>query len=264
MTSSDKEVQAKLPFFAMILGSYKSLIDNFRSFTFIALPYCFILTFLSFIMGFAQVCYFDDFFPYCSSSNILYIAYQLIKLILISMFMILYFQTSYLATPKKLLVWNKTLAKTVSFNIFSLFLCLCPFISLKLLIERVPNPNWKIEITYFGFVFLGFLVPFFLMRIYAALAFIISEQKIPSVSSLLKRTSGNTIKITGGFFLIILFLSLSMVSVINHYQYNSNNWIDAFCLEFIISFVSLIFTSLLCAISKIEKQYLYEEYNNAK
>lgn len=259
---SSTEKVVKTPFLGMMFGAFIKFIDNFRAFFVVSAPCAFLLTLLAFAFGFSQSCYFSNYFSYCSDSNILFIIYQIAKMLIISYFMLAYFQLAYKNT--KTPIFSKQLVKIIMFNIFSIVVCLCPVFSLYQLIERVPNPNWKIEISYFAVMFLGFLTPFFLMKVYSILAFIASGEKVPSLKNIWDHSSGNTMKIILGFSLIIIFMISSSNALISYYQYNTSNLFDSICFEFILSLLILIFVALLCSISNLHKEYLYKEEYNAK
>lgn len=83
-----------------------------------------------------------------------------------------------------------------------------PVISLMILIQRVPNPDWRIESLYFAVVSCGFWLPILAIRWYSLPAFIIMGQKVPSFLTFFERTRGNTLKILVSLFFIILCFSV--------------------------------------------------------
>ena len=90
---------------------------------------------------------------------------------------------------------------------------LIPLLSVLLLVFRVPNPNWKIELLYFTIVSIGFLFPFLLMRIYSLLALFLEGKNWKEFKKAWNKTQGYSMKIvlscTLLFFVNMLFMVIT-------------------------------------------------------
>ncbi len=248
-----------LPFFKIVMGPFNSFIDNFRSVVFFSLPYALILTLLALSMGYGQMCYFDGSLLFCSQSGVLYAVYQLFKFIIWAIFITAYYNYVYEKAPFKLWYLDKRVVKVFFFNLFSVVMCLLPVLSFYLLMQREPNPDWRIELGYFGIVSIGFLMPFVLLRLYSWLAFAATGEKMPGIGVLWRKNSGNMLKLILGFFLMLLTLTFFGSSLVNYYNGRDNMALDAFSLEFLMNLLILAFLILACANAYIQKEYLFPE-----
>ena len=147
---------------------------------------------------------------------------------------------------------------------FFFALNLLPLISLYLLYVRVPNPDWRIEITYFAVVSVGFIVPFILMRFYSFPAFILAGEKLPSIKEVWAKTSGNTFRIIVSVSLLVLISGMVLLSV-----YSNFKLVAAENTFYINTMVQLIYELVYFAIVMFwvnyfytQKIYLFEKVND--
>ena len=123
--------------------------------------------------------------------------------------------------------------------------------SLYLLYIRQPNPNWRIEIIYFGIVSLGFLVPILALRFLGYVTMAALGESLTSFKIIWQKTTGNMFVILSSAFVIFIIM---MIILINFLQFAHNaasisNLGQAWLTEFICSFakiVSLILFSNFC------------------
>lgn len=177
-----------------------------------------IMVVISYIFNQRYACVFNKEFAHsnsCINSTYLYVPYLLIKLTVIAVFINIW----YAAVYKKELItrdylkasWKKFL-KTFGFISVFLLFNLIPLFSAALLIFRVPNPDWKVELLYFTVVSIGFLFPFILMRFYSMFALFLDGKNWKEFKSIWNKTSGYNMKIilscTFLFFIDLLFLVL--------------------------------------------------------
>ena len=155
----------------------------------------------------------DGAYPYTciAAETAEHVVFLLLRLLIIVVFIRSWCRISF--TKEKNIKGDTFMISTCDWKLYVtliLFLLVnvLPIISLMILIQRVPNPDWKIESLYFAVVSCGFWLPIFAIRFYSLPAFIIWGQKVPSPLVFLKRTQGNTLKILVSLFFIILCASV--------------------------------------------------------
>jgi hypothetical protein len=133
-----------------------------------------------------------------------------LKLFILSVFIKIWYDNIYLKRQIDRAYFKNHISDL--FKTFGIVIGFCllnalPILSLVLLLYRQPNPVWQIEITYFTFVSIGFLIPFILARFYTNIAELIEGTDYKNFKEVYSQTSFKTGKIVLALT-FILFLSL--------------------------------------------------------
>ncbi len=242
--------RAQIGLMPLIFFPFAQLIDRFGSWCKIAGIYALILSIISFAFGYGYVCSYNgyDAFFYCGKSVWAYGIYTLIKFIIWGFFIAEWIDFCHsekfqLAQVGKISI-NKVktaimlLALLASFGVG----CLAGY----LLIIRVPNPNWKIELGYFTIVSTIFLVPIMATRFYGLIAISAKGKIFPSMLQVWKATSGQVMKILFALFvlLVLLIFVIGNYSLSFRYNGNGNPVIFSLISEFGFEMIILLFLAL--------------------
>ncbi|MBR2299868.1 MAG: hypothetical protein IJ870_04770 [Alphaproteobacteria bacterium] len=92
--------------------------------------------------------------------------------------------------------------------------------SLYLLLVRNPNPVWQIELIYFSFVSLGFVLPFASLCFYSNLALLIENEPWCNFKQIYQKTRFKLSKIFFSFAVVLGFCLLLFMSVNNSLKAN--------------------------------------------
>ena len=220
----------KMPIMDLAFIPIGVLFFYFKKFLIFASVFAFFTAILSSTTGFNVVCNYSEFrandYYHCSFSFGLYITFFLLRLMLTAAFLRLWC---------KIVVKGESISlKEISFNPFHdlkilgsllvfVLVNIMPVVSFIALYYRVPNPDWRIEMLFFAFACIGFLLPFISVRFYSVLAFIFEDKKIPSIKEIFKRTDGSTLKILLAlsimsilFFIIFIYFNIFAEAVLGY------------------------------------------------
>lgn len=217
---NNNKQQLKYSILNAVIKPFWIISDNLRIFFIQSIMFSFIVLMLSYIFNQKYSCYFNQDIAssiHCPQTFYWYMPYILLKLILTAIFINLWYDSVFKKTNINIeyfkLIWKKILKTLVFIFGFILFNTI-PFISALLLVVRVPNPNWKIELSYFTIVSLGFLLPIILMRFYGLFAQILAQKKKGIYAKLWENTSGFTMKIIFSCFLMFMINLIIILAVI--------------------------------------------------
>lgn len=243
-------------------------IDNIRSFLKFGLIFAFLLTALAFTFNEAYFCLIPSSpkVALCSKSVLAYASYFILKLIILSVFLKIWYDQTYL---KKNITLEYFKMNTVSFLKFFVFFILfllincLPLVSFIVLIRRVPNPFWITELLFFTVVLTGFLVPFILMRFYTNLANYIEHGKWGSFKQAWLVTRQKSSKIIFSLMFLIV-LCLIIFVVVNRLLYQHafiNSVLYEIMAEFFFELAFLLISTLLINFIYNQKKYFLKGEN---
>lgn len=265
LVAAPEEGTVRYPLWRIVFGPYMIFIDNFRPFFFIGGLYALIMSVLYLLGGQSLFCSYSNFTAQeiCSANIWWYAGTRLAVLFVIGAFCVRYYQAvwqkqplswSYLLKPRK--------TDACSFAAFVVFLLLNAVSGLSwyLLSVRVPNPDWRIELTYFAFVALGFVVPFVLLRFYGVFAYLWNCEKIPSLWQIWQKSRGNGLRLILSlalWFFLFVFALLS-VSVNFNLAAGDNPFYIVIAGEYVFNLVVLILISFFINFCGLQKLFLSE------
>lgn len=230
------------------LAPFRLLIDNFKSISVVFSVFALIISFLSFALGTSYSCTIDNgssFLFYCIDEYYIYIAYFILKLLIITGFFIScynIFKGDKVSISSMLSFSKKNLVIFLIF-IASVLIMMVPLLSVYILYEREPNPDWQVELMFFFVVSLGFFTPFVVMRLLSFLGFYLQEGKFISLLTVWSRGSGQGFKMVFALS-IVAFLSLLLFT--SFFTNVSKQGIqDLFIAKFLIEYVYNIITLLM-------------------
>ncbi len=251
-----------------VFSPFLNIADNLERFLLSGILFALGLTLLSYIFNQTYLCVINveaAKFLSCGGYQHLYGVYIFLKVLICSLFITVW---CYLSTHDELEKniyryflknWKKFFHDLCFFICF-VFLNILPVISGVLLLFRVPNPNWQIELLYFTFVGLGFIVPFIVIRFYTNFAEALSGEDWRNFSMVWHQTSGKGFKIilsTGLFFLIEMILLLSVNSSFRAPS-NMPPLFYNFIAEFIFNLMTLLMIALIVNFMQEQKAQIVE------
>lgn len=199
----------KLPIFKILFSPFNQILDNGKIFFLLTLPTALLTCIFASLMGFNYLCTYsvgNSEQLYCSNSLWGYLLYSFIKVLIWAYVVIKWYNYVWLKQKvdiKSLLQVDTSYLKLTLYLFIFLLLNMLPLLSWWILYIRNPNPNWQIEMIFFAFVSIGFVMPIILLRFYTVLVFISRKEQMPKLSTIWAKTSGNTIRIFMSFFLIL-------------------------------------------------------------
>ena len=257
----------KLPLIPRLFNAYFIFFDNVKKFLLLGTVFAILLSIIALSSGQLYMCKYPDFYGYCNNNSLVYGIVHLLNFFLITVFASRWYHYCFLQQKLSytfIFRLTKHDMKVFGAALFFFALNLLPLISLYLLYVRVPNPDWRIEITYFAVVSVGFIVPFILMRFYSFPAFILAGEKLPSIKEVWAKTSGNTFRIIVSVSLLVLISGMVLLSV-----YSNFKLVAAENTFYINTMVQLIYELVYFAIVMFwvnyfytQKIYLFEKVND--
>lgn len=266
-----EEGTVRFPLAQIIFGPYMLFIEKFKFFVYTGGIYALLMSLIYLLGGQSLFCSYRNFSlpEICADNLFQYIGTRLIMLAVISCYCVRYYKTVWMQQPftlRAMFTPQKTDFYSLSAFVIIILLNAIAAVSWYLLSIREPNPDWRIELTYFGFVAIGFLVPFIVLRFYCTLAYIWQNEKIPPLWQIWKKTRGNGLRLLVAAslcFLLILF-GLSAISArLNLLAENSSIYIVVGG-EFIFNLTMLILVSCFVNFCGIQKLFLMEGNENEK
>ena len=262
----EPEDRVHIPFTKLIFGPLGILSVRISELFKISAAFALLISLCTILLGFSGICFspYRDSYFYCSNSQALYLLGLLLKVFLISMFFARWYNIAFRRANYSLkTVFLPTKRDVIFFGGLFIFLLLnlTPVLSFYLLYMRVPNPDWIVELAYFACVSVGFLVPFWLMRFYALGAAYLSEEKLPSLGYLWKRSKGNNLSIILSVFLIIVimsFFALYYQQGLSSIDVEYANW-SGTVLEYVYNLFLLMVLSLFVNHCWFQKKFLLGE-----
>lgn len=247
----ENQTNPKYSYFKAVSDPLSVIVDQIVFFLAAGSVFALLMTVLSFVFDQQYVCQ-QLIVPegiQCSNSATNYFLYLLLKLICVSLFLTLWSEKVFLGKKltttyfkQSLLVYLKNI---VIFFLF-IFLNLLPLISGFVLLERIPNPNWLIELSFFTVVGLGFLVPFVLMLFYANIAEFLLGLPWKNFRQIFSVSRQNTFKIILSVFSIFIVILLIIIAFTDVIRASGNLPLDLY--NIIASFVSNLSLLLICTI----------------
>lgn len=267
--SNPKSKGVKMSFVRIVFDPLRQFVDNLRQIFLMSAFYAIFMTMLSLSFGFSYICGFQsdyDVFFYCNSSYLLYGINLFLRIFVISVFISKWLEV---VSGKKVSLKELTKIDLKGLKTFAMILIfaslfLFPLLSLSLLISRVPNPDWRIEMAYFAVVSTGFLVPLFAVRFYSLIAFSAQNAKIPPLLEIWKKTKDNMLKILLGLFVILILFIFIFVNIIAGLKMdgNVNPIYFGIISDFIYNMLLLMFAGVLSSHCMVQKELLFGEIEN--
>ena len=244
---------------------FSFVIDSFGSWGKLALWYGLLLTLLAWGFGYLYVCSHitDGDLFYCRNTEWSYLLYLGLKILVMGAFCSRWLQVA--TTTESTIPWSQAikLNKPTLWGGVCLLgfasLLIFPFISFEILAARVPNPDWRIEISYFAVVSIGFLVPIFAMRYYAWLAFAALNQKLPGFKTVWVMTRRQLFKILVALFVLLLLMLFVFSNYFISFRYPGTGSLSIFALvsELIFNILCLLFMALFAGHCLVQKQQIF-------
>ncbi|MBE6453160.1 MAG: hypothetical protein E7012_06715 [Alphaproteobacteria bacterium] len=254
------------PFIKIVFGPYAEFINKIKAFIYIGSIYSFMVA-LIYLLGnqsvFCNITQNSSIIT-CNYNVWLYITIRVIVLYFISMFCVRYYQAvwqnkhislSFIILPQK------TDIKSFLWLICFILINSLAGLSWYFLQIRVPNPDWRIELVYFGFVGSGFLIPFICLRFYSVWASVWSGNTVPSVAGIWKKTRGNGFRLIIGlavWFFIFVFLFSACIRKLSYWLADIN-YIKMFSGELLFSIIMMAIISFWVNNCGIQKYILDKE-----
>ncbi len=262
--SETPTVAVRIPFLRIILDPYSLFIDQVAKFlvvgTFIAL----VMTILSLSAGQGFMCIYQDYraHGYCSDNIWIYGLARIINLFLFAVFMTKWYQVCYQNRPLNcdtLCRVGRADLKTFAVLLVFILLNLISALSFYLLIVRVPNPDWRIELFYFAVVSLGFLIPFLLIRFYSVFGFVAGGEKIPSLGLIWNKSSQNTLRLLCSISLLFVISVFMMFGFTNNFRLAATrhavyvSWV----VEYLYNLMILLLLAFFVNHCRLQQIYLF-------
>lgn len=205
-----KEKLNKYPVFRAFSKPIIILTDHLKTFGKIGGSAAFVLLLISFVFAQPFACLVPALREksYCGSDIVPYIFYMVAKLFVLSSFLRIWADKIFLNKNIDFAYFKQNTRRFLKmFWAFILFLLInsLPAFAFYFILVRVPNPVWQIEILYFLFMSLGFLIPFILLRFYTNIALFISDLPYLNIKEIYEKTNFKSTKIFFAFSLVLAF-----------------------------------------------------------
>ncbi len=257
-----------VPFWELSFLPIGILIYRFKQFLKIASLYAVFISLLAFISQTSYVCGLynsENAFLGCQYSLVGYIIFFLLRLLITAMFLRIWYKTAVCGGTinyREMFTLTKTDWKIWCGMLIVIFFVCLPAISMYLLLERVPNPDWRIESLFFAIASSGFWLPFIGLRYSAVFAFVLSEEKRPNLGMFWQRTTGNTLKIIVSLTLMVILNAIVFMYFASAASYMIEH-VSVFgevISEWLYSVIYLLMAASFCSLAIIQKEALFSWY----
>ncbi len=268
MTNQDNTA-IKFPAFKMLVGYLDLLLKANRQAWLLCAVFAGIETIVLALSGNMFICSNQAYREahYCSTNFIVFVISHLLNIFVNCMFARNWVE---IALNKEKLKWKSALIPSkkdfkllglLGLYILTLVLAL---ICMYVLYVRVPNPNWKIEIAFFAFVSIGFIVPILALKFSSYAATIALGEKMVSPILLWQKTAGNLMAILGGTTMIMLIYLLIMSQTLQFSMEAGGviSFVQTVVIEYIINFFKMIIIALIMNFCYIQHKILFGGNNN--
>ena len=272
-SQSSEDGYVLFPFFQIVFGAYVKFIKNIKSFIYIGGIYSFLMSLAYLVAKQPVFCNLPFQVPNlsCNYNVWLFISVRILALYIVSLFCLRYYQVVWQNIPLSLsFILHPQKQDIKSFLAIICFIIINSVAGLSwyLLQERVPNPDWRIELMYFGFIGSGILVPFICLRFYSILADVWNGNKLPSLWKVWKMSRGNGFRLIvslATWFAVFVVLVSTIISKIGYWATNISFFKLALG-EFLFSIIIMAVISFWVNNSAIQKYILNKErvYDNGK
>lgn len=270
---TENDIKANVKNYSVIKALWQPwwlMADKINEFVKLGACFSLIISVLSFVFGQAYFCVFkNDYISgvLCQNDGIWYAPYIILKMVLLAVFVKVWFDRVILNKQLSLKqeMQNKfQYVKVLGWLVLFLLLNSLPALSGIVLLLRVPNPVWQIELLFFTVVFIGFLIPFAVMRFYSLVPDLLEQKGFENVKQIWNKTAGcglKTVMASSVTFFICLFLFLSVTSIfkgetlINPYLYN-------FIAEFLFNFITLFIVALFVNFTSVQRNMILKQENS--
>ncbi|MBR1648407.1 MAG: hypothetical protein IJ689_02280 [Alphaproteobacteria bacterium] len=218
-TPSVSPVPHKIKLLNLIFMPLGMLFYNFKSFIILCAVFAPLMTVLAYATDNMLICSFpvmETHNPFaCAASNYaLYFTFFALRLLLVAVFLKSWVKiavTRQTVNIRELLVIAPQDWKLLCVFLGVLMVNVLPIFSVMALINRVPNPDWRIETLYFAVVSCGFWLPFLAIRFYCLPAFVAENVKLPSIKQIFNLSSDNGLKMLTSFVMLLIFCTLFVI-----------------------------------------------------
>lgn len=264
---SDKIKPVKLPLGKTVFSPFSLLFDNGKNFFLLALPFALAISLIAMASGFGYMCIYSQIVSvsaYCSSSALVYLLYELVKVFLWAAFAVKWCEIIFQGQSfewRSLLKADRRMIKVALALLLIIFLNFLPMVSGWVLYLREPNPDWHVEMAFFSVVSVGFVVPFVVLRFYSALPFIIFGQKVPPLKEIWYKTAGDTLVILLSLFLVFIVAVFIFGNLYQNFQsvaVGSSFYVN-FASEFIYNVITLMIFAVVINNFCLQRQILFAE-----
>lgn len=265
----EQQEKIKLPFFATVFGSYNLLAEKLLKFLGLASLFALVSMAISFACGQSSMClnaafrqtyYCVDYFP-------VFLSLRLVVLALALMFLSRWYRYALLGEKlnlKKLFVPTSRDVKITGLFLSYILTFVIAGISFYMLLKRVPNPNWKIELCYFTVVSLGFLAPILGLKFLSYFAYAAEGIALPSPKIIWRKTAQNMLPIIS-FFCIFLMIIIFFVQTSIRFTFVVNPKIyHAIVTEYLSTMILFLVIACFMNYCYIQKNIFEKENTDEK
>ncbi|HCU59331.1 MAG TPA: hypothetical protein DIC64_05055 [Alphaproteobacteria bacterium] len=240
---------------------FLDITDNSFIFLKIAGAFSLVLALLSFVFGQTFACTVPALInkTFCPSNVFSYIVYLPLKLFILSVFLRTWYDNIYLQKQIDFSYFKTNIRSF--FKFFGLLIVFIAFNSLPalafyLLLVRNPNPVWQIELVYFTFVSLGFIIPFVSLRFYSNLALLVENRPWRSFKEIYQKTQFKLSKIFFSFAVVLGISLLLFLSVNNSLKANVFEPLLVYNIlgEYLFELVFLFIFTLMLNFIRVQKE----------
>lgn len=259
------ENRKSFPIFKTIFGSFIPFLDNFRSFFIIGSVFSVLFIVLNYISGQSFLCLNDDYkkYAFCSGEIISFIVTTLLGWILGCVYMRIWYQTVILKKQKFLL--KSLIPSFADLKIYGVILLFILFVFIAvgagyILLIRVPNPDWRIEILYFSIVSIGFFAPVIATPILSLNGFVAEGEKLPSLRNLWQQAKGNMVMVFISFVSVAIISFLAANSLFRYFMQIASigNMFVVVMAEFFYNMMVMFLATIFISYCYTLKKFLFE------
>ena len=259
--SSDSAV--KISLWSLLSLPFKLFFRNWQSFFLLSIPFAAALTISSVLFKHSILCSMQQdaliTSPFCNGD--LFIRFLILMFFIIKWYKIAILKIK--TTFKNFFALSKYDFKAIALMCLFMIINILPLFALMLLIIRVPNPNWLLELGYFTAVAWLFLVPLIALRFYSLLAFALEQKKLPSLKEVWHNTSGNNLKLllsAGTIVFLALFIFMQYYATMM--QLTNITTFDLIIAEFEYNILVTMFAILYINFCHTQKLELFKGETN--
>lgn len=256
-------------FFALklVFNPLMQVTQYWKEFFSLGLIFSFLLLILSYLFGQTFMCYVGgDLMTGCETVGVRgYLFYFVLKMFVVSVFVFLWYAKVFQkkSIDEKFILQNWRGYFRVFFIFCAILLLnVLPFVSVMYLLQRVPNPNWKIEMFFYSIGFVLVWLPFFVLPLYGVVADLIGGKGFKNLKTMWHNSRGGTLQVLLASLFVFMFCMMVIVSVMGSLQglRTLPLYLYEFLSEYLFSLAFLFVTAfMICFFAAIRAQFLPAE-----
>lgn len=246
----------KFTFPKLVWNSLSLFQNSFKHYKVIAF-YALVMTAISLIFGQNYSCNMGNPAWWCPDlTTAMFFTDKFLMLCVIFAFFVDFYDIEFnseIFSIRNIVSLKRSRLKKIGILFLLLLLIIVSFVIIFAMVAKEPNPNWKIEFIYFLIAFSCFWVPFVIVRLAGAVAYYLTNEKLPSLKAMWVQTTDKSFSIvfTYGVVLLVLnFITFQLNILLKVFLYKNFYFVTAVAVDFAANYIVCLYALMIMMIMR--------------